>query len=196
MATDFLLAAVAGILAVLLFSADRNGPPDPVVWGAAFAVTALAAMVGGVFHGFRPRLTPVERRRLWGTTLLLSALASFLLLLGAGVGSEREAGRLAILVIAPVKLCVTLLYLRRTGNFSVVSYDAGMSLLLILALTGVELAAGTIGTRGWWIVAGVITALAGALVQRLRWRLTHHFDHNDLFHVAQMAACYLLYRGA
>jgi hypothetical protein len=196
MATDYLLAAVAAVLAVLLLQPRGAGDLPRQMWGWALSVTALAALVGGTFHGFRDRLPPRRAEALWRMTLLLSAVASCLLLLGAALWIEMAALRILLLVVAALKLGAASLYLWRRGRFSVITYDAGISLLLILALTVWRLFAGTIGDAGWWIVAGVAAALAGAIMQWKEWHLARHFNHNDLFHVAQMVACYLLYRGA
>ena len=40
------------------------------------------------------------------------------------------------------------------------------------------------------------TLRAGAMVQASGFRLHEHFNHNDLYHVIQMVALVLLYRGA
>jgi hypothetical protein len=47
-----------------------------------------------------------------------------------------------------------------------------------------------------FIVLGVITSVAGAVVQRSGFDLHRNFNHNDLFHVVQIGANYLFYRGA
>jgi hypothetical protein len=46
-----------------------------------------------------------------------------------------------------------------------------------------------------WIVAGVLVSLVAGLLQARRVGWHRHFNHNDLFHVIQMIAVYLLYRG-
>jgi hypothetical protein len=47
-----------------------------------------------------------------------------------------------------------------------------------------------------WILAGVAVSLAAALVQASGFAPHRHFNHNDLYHVIQIAAMVLLYRGA
>jgi hypothetical protein len=44
-------------------------------------------------------------------------------------------------------------------------------------------------------VAGVMVSFAAAGVQQSGFALHQHFNHNDLYHVIQMAGVYLLYRG-
>jgi hypothetical protein len=47
-----------------------------------------------------------------------------------------------------------------------------------------------------WILAGVAVSVAAALVQASGLDLHRHFNHNDLYHVIQIGAMCLLYRGA
>ena len=47
-----------------------------------------------------------------------------------------------------------------------------------------------------WILAGVAVSILAAVVQASGIALHRHFNHNDLYHVVQMAAMVLLYRGA
>ncbi len=46
------------------------------------------------------------------------------------------------------------------------------------------------------LVLGIVTTLVGAGVQASGFTLHRHFNHNDLYHVIQMAATVMLYRGA
>ena len=47
-----------------------------------------------------------------------------------------------------------------------------------------------------WIVAGVLVTLAGAIVQQTGFRNRAHFNHNDIYHLIQIAGFYLLFKGA
>lgn len=193
MATDFLLAVVAVTLSALLFA--RGDGAAGRAWAAAFALTAAAAIVGGLFHGFRSRLGERRAQATWRATLLLSAAAGFLLLVAAALGAANPALRRALLLLAVLKLAVACVGLWRSGTFAIVVYDAGASLLLILLLSCWEVATGA-GGGARWTAAGALLALTGGLVQRRERQVWAWFNHNDIFHFVQAAACYLLYRGA
>jgi hypothetical protein len=45
------------------------------------------------------------------------------------------------------------------------------------------------------MLAGVALSVAAALAQALGVALHRHFNHNDLYHVIQIAAMLLFYRG-
>jgi hypothetical protein len=47
-----------------------------------------------------------------------------------------------------------------------------------------------------WILLGIAASVAAALVQAARLAPHPSFNHNDLYHVMQIAAMVLLYRGA
>jgi hypothetical protein len=44
-------------------------------------------------------------------------------------------------------------------------------------------------------VGGILLSFVGAAIQQSGFSLHQHFNHNDLFHIVQMGAFYLLYRG-
>ena len=46
-----------------------------------------------------------------------------------------------------------------------------------------------------WIITGVLVSFVGAAVQQTGFRQGQNFNHNDLYHVIQMVALYLFYRG-
>jgi hypothetical protein len=50
--------------------------------------------------------------------------------------------------------------------------------------------------NGKWIAAGVAIGVAGLGIQMSGWRLHEAFNHNDIFHVIQIAAIYLFFKGA
>jgi len=46
-----------------------------------------------------------------------------------------------------------------------------------------------------WIAAGILVSVLAAVIQAARLAPHPQFNHNDLYHVVQMAAFVLLYRG-
>lgn len=197
MLTDFLLAGVAvGLALPLLLGAVGGGSPQARAWGSTFLFTALAALAGGVFHGFRHRLAGRPLAALWRATLLLSAPVGFFLLVAAAYGIAAPLPRAGLLVFAVGKLVAVLVALLRSARFAWVAYDSGVSLIVLgLAVGGRVVAEGGSPGSGW-ILAGVVLSLAGAWVQQRGWRRDRHFDHNDVFHLVQAVACLLFFRGA
>jgi hypothetical protein len=197
MLTDFLLAAVAGGLALPLLSGSAGDDrSEAMAWGLTLLFTAAAAGAGGTFHGLRHRLGARPLGRLWRATLLLSAPIGFFLLTAAALGSESPLLRLVVLVLALAKLVALVVLLVRTGKFAWVAYDSGVSLLLVGGLVAWRVAAEGGFPGGGWILGGVVLSLVGAAAQQRGWRRDRYFDHNDIFHLVQAGACYLFFQGA
>ena len=198
MLTDFLLALVAGSLAIALVLQTEwgVGAAAPLWWAATFLFTAAGAVTGGVFHGTRHVVAAATAERLWTVTLLLSAAVGFCLVAVAAWMVPDGPVRWSLLAVAGAKLVIVVALLRQSGSFAVVAWDSGLSLLLLgaVAVRALALQGGQGG--GWWIVTGVGLSLAGAAIQQGKFRQDRVFDHNDLFHLVQTAACLLFYLGA
>jgi hypothetical protein len=44
-------------------------------------------------------------------------------------------------------------------------------------------------------VSGILVSFVASLIQQSGFALHQHFNHNDIFHVIQLLALWLLYRG-
>jgi hypothetical protein len=47
-----------------------------------------------------------------------------------------------------------------------------------------------------WIISGTLTTVLGLIVQRSGFRSHRDFNHNDFYHLIQIAGFYFLFRGA
>src|SRR5438067_3917169 len=144
MLTDFALAGASLYFALLL--ARTMGPRNRVsawLWCAAFVASAIAALLGGIYHGFALHFDAATLRSMWSGAVYAIGVAS-----GCTVGGIHAAN------------------IRQED--------------------------GTVK----WITAGVLVTIAGLAVQRTGFRSHMDFNHNDIFHVIQIGAFYLLFRGA
>jgi hypothetical protein len=177
--TDYVLAGVTAWLSFLLF---RNRQKSVRLWAGAFAALALAAFLGGTWHGFW------QHDVLWKATLLAAGAASFAMVVGSAFATLSGFARQALVTVALGKLLAYSAWILRHDQFIFVVIDTGFAFLIVLALH--------LRRFNSWIVAGVAVSVAAALVQASGFRLHPHFNHNDLYHVIQLAAMALLYRGA
>jgi hypothetical protein len=179
LATDYLLGAVTAWLAwKLRGSAERARR----WWMWAFAALALAAFLGGTWHGF------LQSDLLWKATVLSVGLASFAMMAAAAFATLPRRARDALLWAASLKLIVYWWWMLGRDEFIFVVIDTAIAFAVVAALH--------IWRWNGWIVAGVAVCVAAALVQASGLALHAHFNHNDLYHVIQIAAMALLYRGA
>jgi hypothetical protein len=164
--TDSALGIVALVFALKLWREQR-------MWALAFVFTAAAAFFGGLFHGFGDR-TPI----LWKGTVMSVGIASFFLL----AGTHR---RLA--VVAALKFVIYLTWMTTHDAFIYVIADYGITLILV----------GIFHPAKKWVWGSIAVSVLGAVVQQAR--VTVHpywFDYNDLYHVIQMVALWMLYKAA
>jgi hypothetical protein len=143
---------------------------------------ALAAFLGGTWHGF------LQGKLLWKATLLAAGGASFAMLAGSAFAVLSGTPRAVLLALASVKFLVYAAVMLTRDEFIFVVIDSGIALALVAALH--------LWRWNAWIVAGVAVSVLGALVQASGLAPHRHFNHNDLYHVIQVAAMLLLYRGA
>ena len=144
MLTDFALSAASLCFALRL--ARMTGPRNRVsvpLWCAAFVTSAIAALFGGIYHGFALHFDASTMRSMWNVLVYATGLST-----GCMFGGVHAAN--------------------------------------------VQPEDGTIK----WIASGVIVTAAGLIVQQSGFRSHADFNHNDIFHVIQIAAFYLLFRGA
>jgi hypothetical protein len=182
MVTDYVLCIAAAWFGVRLWRAGVRP------WGVAFLFTASASLTGGSFHGFAPH------HWVWKATVYAIGLASFFLLSGAIVASVNGQAQRILMTLAVAKFMAFATWMITHDNFLNVIVDYGASLLLI----------GALQLYAWmrqraasapWVLASIVVSVLAAAVQQSRLTLHQHFNYNDLYHVIQLIALWLLYRG-
>ena len=165
--SDSALGLLAWFFAFRLWHVHR-------MWALAFVFTGIAAIVGGIYHGYGDRT-----EELWKATVFAVGFASFFLL----AGTHRK-----LAIFAAVKLIAYLTWMAVSeAEFIYVVIDYGITLLL----------AGILHPAKKWVWGSIAVSVIGAVVQQSR--VTVHpywFDYNDIYHVIQMAALWMLYRAA
>jgi hypothetical protein len=181
--TDYALSGVTGWLAFRLFL--RNTSRACRFWTLAFSALAFSALTGGTYHGFA-----IEG--LWKPTVLVIGVASFGMVVGSAYAVTSGLLRRIIVWIALAKLAFYELWMLGHDAFVFVVVDTASALLAVAALHLCALDR----PASRWILGGVALSLAAALVQAMRLAPHPSFNHNDLYHVMQIAAMALFYRGA
>jgi hypothetical protein len=180
--TDYALGGVSGVLGSLIF---KNHAVSARLWGLAFLALAAAAFLGGTFHGF-------QISWVWKPTVLAVGIASFGMLAGSAYTTTSGNVRRALLAAAALKLVLYETWMIGHDDFIFVVADTASAMLAVAALH--LLALDNPATR--WILGGVAVSLIAAGIQAGKLALHEHFNHNDLYHVVQIAAMALYYAGA
>jgi hypothetical protein len=192
--TDYALAGVTGWLAWLLFRA-REGQRARSSWALAFAALALAAALGGTWHGFAPALAAIAVLLLWKATVLCVGIASFGMLAGSAMATTAGGARKALLAIAAMKLAIYSGWMLGHDEYIYVIADTGSALVLVAALHAWTAFRGQ-NRASLWMLAGVGISVLAAGVQASGFAFHRHFNHNDLYHVIQIVAMILFSMGA
>ena len=193
--TNLVLAVLAfGFAARLTYGPVAEGSAAAGWLAAAFLATGIAAVVGALAHGTDPAAGAALRERFWRGALYATGLIGAATVASVAFFAARAGSRTAILAFAAVKLVAFVIRVTRQPEFRVAAVDYGGALAILLA------AAAYMAVRHQapgmaWMIAGVLVSLVAGAVQARRLALHRHFNHNDLYHVIQMAALYAFYRG-
>jgi hypothetical protein len=193
-ATDVLLAIFSAGFGWRLRSAS-TGMAARGWWSFMFFFTALAGLAGGVFHAFGPAMPTAWANACWlGTLLALNGTSLGLMQAAAHANLGGTALRLW-------SRCAWI----KAGLFAgwnlahpvfasaIADYGSALIFLLVVECLGSRRPG---ASRFPWILAGIAASVLAALVQQMRWAPAPGFNHNDLYHVTQLAALALFYRGA
>jgi hypothetical protein len=179
LATDYALAAVTAWLSVLLF---KGAGTSQKLWALAFAALALGAFLGGTWHGL------LQADLLWKATVLSVGVASFGMVAGSAFATLRGPRRVTLITLAAIVLVIYAGWMLFHDEFIFVVIDTAIGFAVVAALH--------VWRWNGWILLGIAASVAAALVQAARLAPHPGFNHNDLYHVMQIAAMVLLYRGA
>lgn len=192
--TDWLLAAQCLLLGWRLLRASRlHASRAQALLGGALLSTALAAFVGGGAHGFATYLSATTAWLVWKVTVLTIGATTLLLLAMAARATLLGAARKVLIGAAVVQACIYSAWMLTHDEFIWVIADYVPAMILVLLLM---LLAWRRGARfAPWMIAGIVASFVGAGIQAMRLAPHPSFNHNDLYHVVQMGATWLLYRG-
>lgn len=193
--TDYLLAGLVFYFGLRLLAHWRRvGEPSGYWWAIGFFASAVAAFAGGTYHGFLPYLAPLAAFLLWKSTVFAIGLAALFLFAGAVMATLAGSPRKILLTLAGLKFFVYSIWMTAHDDFRYVIYDYAPALVGICLLAAYAALARR-APFACWLIGGVLVSFAAAGIQMSGLALHAHFNHNDLYHVVQMGAFWLFYRG-
>jgi hypothetical protein len=194
--TDFALAAECAVFCVLALRWSPTNPRLRYWWVVLFASIGLAALLGGIVHGFFGAPGPANLT-LWRSTLLaigLTSLATWMIgaLLQLPERLATWVGRAAILQVIVYAWIV--LFLNSSFFVAIVTYaPATLFLLVAMILTYRRAPSRPLALA----ITGLTLTFVAAAVQQLKVALHPvYFNHNALYHVIQFVALWLIFIGA
>lgn len=191
--TDYALAAVAAIYAGRLYR-RRESQRSRTYWAAALFALAAAAAAGGTYHGFAPVVGAAAAGVLWKFTVLAIGVFAFGVMAGSAHAVTRGAARAGLVAAAALQLAAYGVWMLAHDDYHFVVLDTAAAMAMLIVLHGWSVASrGDAASR--WILGGVAVSALAAAVQYFRIAPHEHFNHNDLYHLIQIAAMTLFFRG-
>ena len=191
--TDYALAALTFALAWRLRS-RLEGQRARAFWAVALLALALAALLGGTYHGFAPSLGELARLLLWKATVLSIGVAAAAMIAGSAAAAARERLRRSLTVFAAAAFVAYGAWMLFHNAYVFVVIDTAIAIVLVALLHGGSAEARRLPGSSWMLAAAAVSAIAAA-IQASGFALHRHFNHNDLYHVTQMAAMGMFYAG-
>ena len=191
--TDYALAAVSGWLGWKLYARPER-QLSRCCWAAGFIALALAAFLGGSHHGFAQKLHPFLLAAAWKVTVYCVGVFGLAMLAGSIVSVSTGVMRRALLGIAGLKFLAYSVVMFDRNAFEFVIADTGGAMAGMLLLHGWNALRWHDAASRWALIALALSAL-GAGVQYGRVAPHEYFNHNDLYHVIQIAAMVAFYKA-
>jgi len=195
MITDYLLGGWTFYLAFkLIRKGMRVSQRSIILWGLSFVATGIAALIGGTSHGFALYFGTMTKAVIWTATLISIGFASLFLLSSAIITTFKKPLRDWLIAATTLKFILFAVWIVSHSEFKYVIYDYVPAMIAVLTVH-------VYGkySRGdksaVWIISGILVSFGAAAVQQSGFALHEHFNHNDLYHVIQMGAIYMLFKG-
>jgi len=191
--SNLLLSVVTLVLGVRLLRV----PSVPTrAWAWAYLFVSAGALLAGVCHGFASSMPRGTWWGLWGAMLYL--VTAGMALVAVAVALDPLVARVwrgVLLVAALVGGVLTAVLVARDTNYAhVMRTAATLSVLMLMALSPAFARYRRAHTT--WIVAGIAVATVGGALRAAELSLDPFLNANDLYHVIQVAAFDLIFRGA
>lgn len=213
--TDLILALMSFYFGHMLFyvhsKAGRasNNKRFKQFWAIAFLFLGASSFLGALAHGF-PYLEiqfPALGKA-WPFTVMCMGVMSFYLLLALAI-EYFSRWRTAIFFLAYFKMMIFFLLMigypqkyfgdLKDVSFSLVIYDYAPVLILLLIMNTIDFVKSEKDSirkiAAKTMVLGLLLSIGGTLVQVSGFGLAKNFNHNDIYHVIQMGAIYLMYKA-
>ena len=193
MITDFALGAVSAGLGWRLYRSAQEERARKC-WGLAFGALAVSALLGGLHHGFAAVMTQATFAIGWKVTVFAIGVFSFGMMAGSVLAATRGAVRTGLLAFAGAQLAVYTAWMLAHDEFRYVVLDTAIAMATLLLLHGWS-AVSRRDEASYWALAGIAVSAAAAAAQSFQIALHEYFNHNDLYHVIQIAAMALFFKG-
>lgn len=192
-ATDAMLSTACLVFAYRIKQRHNAGAPTSLGVAWSLALCGIAALIGGVRHGFAPQLSKIAYACAWYSGYVLVMVSGTLMLWSIARGLVRNPHHHRMLgACCAFKLALCGLWFLKDADAMWVAVSWGLDIVFIGAFS----VAKTHHPACRWLIAGAAGSFVAGLIQ-CGWLVgTVGPLHNDLFHLLQIPAVYAFYAAA
>jgi hypothetical protein len=193
--TDVVLGLFAFVLSMRLASVAAIGEiASAGCIALGLLATSWSAVLAAVAHAIDPQRDQAQHDRAWRGALYTSGLIGAATVASVAYFTVTGAMRVLILLLAAAKLATYTITVTRRPDFRVAAADYGGALAMLLAGAAYAYIRWR-APAAPWLLGEVLVSLVAGVAQARQVAFHRHFNHNDLYHVIQLVAVYLFYRG-
>jgi len=193
--TDWLVTGVAWWLGFRLCRVRDDRRSMTALWGIAFWMIGVGALLGGVSHAFAAYLGDPASLWIWKATIYsIASSVTFALAGTINAAPVRTGIRTSLHGANIVVFAAYAIWMLDHSAFRYVILHYVPVMLTLLAIHAYSWSRDR-RSGDLRIICGVLVTLAGAVVQQSGFAVHAWFNHNDLYHVVQLFGLYLFYTG-
>ncbi len=195
--TDLVLAVEGLVIGHLLFwrFSKKFDKEYYKLWSMSFLFLGVGSLFGGLYHGLSlNEATYPFIKNFWPISVFSIGLDSYYMLLSV-VCEFFYSYKKMLYPLAFLKLGFFIFFAVTSGlKFFVVICDYAPVLILLLIMNFYRYLK-TKHQSYLQMVIGIIISLLGSFAQMLRLGISDSFNHNDVYHLIEMLALFVMYRA-
>jgi hypothetical protein len=195
-ATDLLISGFSCFFLLRLVAKYRDTHSFTLLfWALGFGSLAISALTGAIFHGSGYWFDQSLRDVIWLVTLVTMITMSAFLLSAVTFSALEGRHKTVALSVILVKAVAVLIWILNDTRFVITICDYGFSMVCITVMATLRLR-GSWKNPGRWILSAIALSIVGSVIQIMKIAPHPLFNHNDVFHLIQLAANWFFYRAA
>jgi hypothetical protein len=189
--TNFMLASEVFFVAGMLVQLPKAHFSAAWFWAAALSLLGLAALLGGIDHGFFEG-AGLSRYFIQRADWIVLGLMTFCTLMTVATQFFSRKAQRFFLIFGIIQFAVNTIVVLLIDSFLdvILNYTPVMILLLVMNIIRLKQ-----GTGSWRLIAGILILFTASTIQALGIDWFSPVDRNGLYHLITMLGVIFLYLG-
>lgn len=189
--TNFILACEMFFLAGMLVQKPKTRFSAAWFWSGMMILLGLAALIGGIDHGFFEQ-SGLSRHVIQRSNWLVLGMMTFFLLMTIATQFFSRQVQSCFLIFGIIQFVADAIAVLLIDSFLdvILNYAPVMLLLLIMNIIDLKNGAGS-----WSMIVGILILFAASAIQMSGMDVFSPLDHNGVYHLVSMVGIFFLYLG-